>query len=73
MFIVSEKIATLKFSPLKDNRLQPDTGHYIDSYFFPLPFSSSARILGKCLTIHSPPALLFFLSGDYIENTNSSL
>ena len=27
-------------------------------------FSSRARILGECSTIHSPPVLFFFLSGD---------
>ena len=27
-------------------------------------FSLLARVLEECLTIHSPPALLFFLSGD---------
>ena len=35
-------------------------------------FSSRARILGECSTIHSPPALLFF-SGDYLAHTNSTV
>ena len=36
-------------------------------------FSSLARILGECSTIHFPPALFFFLSGDYRADTNSTL
>ena len=35
-------------------------------------FSSCARILGECLTVHFLPALLF-LSGDQLVQTNSTL
>ena len=39
--------------------------------------SSLARTLGKCSTIHSPPAVFvlfcFLLSGDWLAHTNSTL
>ena len=43
-----------------------DLSLFLEATMVVVAFSSLARILGKCLIIHSPPALFFFffLSGD---------
>ena len=66
---VSSSRADNQTGDSKRCRERADDGMVVVVIVVVVAFSSCARILGKCSTIHSPPALFFFFLVDISSRT----